>query len=176
MLLAAAPALAAQPADVRKQELDKLLQALKSAPSQQVAASIESRLRTVWLHQGSPAAVLLLGRGDRDLQGNLGGEALDDYDAVLTLEPEYPEAFNHRAAARAALGDYAGALADIEQALRREPRFFPALQSLSHLAELQGDWKGALAAWQKVLELDPRIAGGAERLEMLQKKVDGEAA
>lgn len=184
LLLAALPVLSLAPAfapriaeargDARQAELDRLLKSLKSAPSEQVAGLLEARIRGLWLQQGSPAAGMLLARGDHDLQSNAAGAALSAYDAALTLEPDYVEGFNHRAAARAALGDFAGAVADIEQALRREPRQFAALQALSRLAEQRGDWKGALAAWQKSLDIDPRTPGGLERLDLLQKKVDGE--
>ncbi len=173
--LMATPAWADQRADAHRLELDRLFSALKAAPNEHAAAMIESRLQGLWVAEGSPAAVLLMARGDRDLQGNADSEALADFDDVLVLEPDYVEAFHHRAVARAALGDYPGALADIEQALRRDPRRFSALQTLSRLAEQRGNWKGALAAWQKALDLDPRTPGGIARLEMLQKKVDGEA-
>lgn len=64
---------------------------------------------------------------------------------------------------------------DIEAALQRDPRDFEALQSLSHIAEQQSNWRGALDAWQKALDIDPRTPGGLDRLDMLQKKVEGEA-
>lgn len=180
LLFSLAPvALAAAPPDAKPTrhqiELDRLLTSLKSAPDEHTAGIIETRIRGLWALEGSPAAVLLLSRGERDMEGHASGEALADFDDVLALEPDYAEGFNHRAAARAALGDYAGALADIEQVLRRDPRHFTALQALSRLAEQQGDWKGALAAWQKAMELDPMTAGGQDRLDMLQKKVDGTA-
>ncbi len=174
-VLMATPAAARQRPESRQQELDRLYKSLKTAPNEQAAAALEARIRAVWIKQGSPAAVMLLSRGDRDLQGGAAGEAVADFDAVLVLEPEYAEGFNRRAAARAALGDYAGAVADIQQVLARDPRHFSALQGLSLLAEQQGDWKGALAAWQKALDIDPRTPGGLKRLEMLQDKVDGQA-
>ena len=57
----------------------------------------------------------------------------------------------------------------------RDPRNFAALQALSRIAEQQGNWQGALDAWQKALDLDPRMPGGADRLQMLIRKVEGEA-
>ncbi len=174
--LSGGAAWAEQRPDARKVELDRLLQSLKSAPDESTAAMIEGRIRTLWVKQGSPAAVLLMARGDRDLQGGAEHEALDDYEAALTLEPDYAEGFNRRAAARAALGDFPGALADIGEVLKREPRHFSALQGLSHIAEQRGDWQGALEAWRKAMEIDPHTPGGAARLEMLRKRVEGEAA
>lgn len=169
------PALADSRTDARKVELDRLLTALKAAPSEQAAGLLEARVKQIWLQSGSPAATLLLRRGDRDLQQNAADEAAADYDAVLALEPDLAEAFNHRAVARFQGGDYAGALRDIAATLQREPRHFDAFQVLSRIAEARGDWAGALAAWQKVLELDPRTPTGQERLDMLRRKVQGEA-
>lgn len=127
------------------------------------------------MQQPSPAAAMLMARGDRDLHNEAGGEALADFDAVLVLEPDFSEGYNHRAVARAVLGDYDGAVRDIQAALARDPRNFSALEGLSHVAEQQGNWKGALDAWQKALDIDPRTPGGIDRLDMLHRKVEGEA-
>jgi tetratricopeptide (TPR) repeat protein len=175
MLLPAAPASADQRAAARHAELDRMYKALLAAPDEQAAMLLEGHIRALWVQAASPAATLLLARGDRELQSNDGDEALADYDAVLALEPDFSEGYNHRARARDSQGDYAGAVRDIEEALKRDPRNFSALQGLSHIAEQQHNYKGALAAWQKSLDIDPRTPGGLERLDMLQKKVDGEA-
>jgi tetratricopeptide (TPR) repeat protein len=175
LALLAAPALADQRADAHNAELDRLFRALKAAPDETTAGLLESRIHTLWVQEGSPAATLLLSRGDRDLHGNADDEALADFDAVLVLEPKFAEGYSHRAVAKATLGDYAGAIRDIEAVLTLDPRHFSALQGLSRIAEQQGNWKGALEAWQKALDIDPRTPGGMDRLDMLQKKVDGEA-
>jgi tetratricopeptide (TPR) repeat protein len=175
LLLLAVPALAQPRPDQRRAELDGLLTALKAAPNEEAAATLEGRIRELWMQSGSPAATLLMGRGVRDLQHDADDEALDDFDAVLVLEPDLADAYHRRAMARFALGDYPGALADIEATLKREPRDFAALKTLSEIAEARNDYKGAVAAWQKVLELSPHTPDGAERLKALQKKALGEA-
>ena len=175
VLLLAAPARADQKADAHKAELDRLFKALRAAPDETAAGMLETRIRSLWVEEASPAAVLLLSRGEREMGANADDEAVEDFDAVLTLEPEYAEGYNHRAAARAALGDYAGAIRDIQATLARDPRHFPALQGLSHIAEQQGNWQGALEAWRRALDIDPRTPGGIDRLEHLQKKAEGEA-
>lgn len=175
LLLVGAHARADQKADGHKAELDRLFKALQAAPDETAAGMLEGRIRALWVEEASPAAVLLLSRGERELGANAEDEAVQDFDAVLTLAPDYAEGYNHRAAAKAALGDYAGAIRDIEATLARDPRHFPALQGLSRIAEQQGNWKGALEAWQRALDIDPLTPGGLERLEKLQKKVDGEA-
>jgi tetratricopeptide (TPR) repeat protein len=175
LMLATAPARADQKADAHKAELDRLFKALAAAPDETAAGMLETRIRSLWVNEASPAAVLLLGRGEREMHADADADAVQDFDAVLALEPAYAEGYNHRAAAKAAAGDYAGAIRDIEAALKLDPRHFPALQGLSHIAEQQGNWRGALDAWQRALDIDPRTPGGIDRLDMLQKKVEGEA-
>lgn len=174
-LLLAAPAAADKAADARHAEIERLLKVLRAAPDETAAGMLEGRIRSLWRQEASPAALLLLSRGEREMGADADSEAVRDFDAVLALEPEFAEGYNHRAAARAATGDYAGALRDIEETLKRDPRHFSAWQGLSHIAESQGNWRGALEAWQRALDIDPRTPGGMDRLDMLQKKVDGQA-
>ncbi|MBN9509991.1 MAG: tetratricopeptide repeat protein [Alphaproteobacteria bacterium] len=175
LVVLAVPAHAETAAEARQAELDRLFKALKAAPDEITAAAIEGRIRTLWKQQATGAVALLMSRGERDLGNRAGTDALADFDAALELQPDLSEGYNHRAAARMELGDYAGAVRDIQAALAYDPRNFSALQGLSHIAERQGNWKGALEAWQHALDIDPRTPGGIERLEMLQKKVEGEA-
>jgi tetratricopeptide (TPR) repeat protein len=174
-LCVAAPAWADKSADARGAELDRLFKALRAAPNEAAAGLLEGRIRALWTQEGSPAALLLLSRGEREMGANDSNEAVRDFDAVLALEPAFAEGYNHRAAARAALGDYEGAISDIQATLRLDPRHFPALQGLSHIAESQGNWRGALEAWRRALDIDPLTPGGLDRLDKLQKKADGEA-
>ncbi len=179
-LLAPLPALAqgaSPPAtrpDGRRGETDALLDALKKAETEQSAASFEAKLRESWLRAGAPVAALLLGKGTRNLRNDADEEALDDFDAALVIDPDYMEAYNRRATARATLGDYRGALADIQEVLKREPRHFGALQTLSRLAESRQDFTGALRAWEKVIDLAPNLPGNQERLKTLRLKAQGE--
>lgn len=169
----AAPAPQQRP-DPRRAEIDALLNALKLAPSEAAAAGLEAKIRDAWLKAGAPVAALLLGKGTRNLRNDADEEALEDFDAALVIDPDYMEAYNRRALARSALGDYRGALADIQEVLKREPRHFGALQGLSRIAEARGDSTGALQAWEKALELVPNSPGGQERLKVLRRKAQGE--
>ena len=174
-VLMALPALA-QPRGpaARASELDALFAGLKAAPSEETAVRIERRLREVWTLGVSPAALLLLNRSSRELASSAHEAALEDVEAALVIDPEAPEGYHRRALARAALGDFGGALVDLQETLRREPRYFPAWLSLSRLSENRDDAKGALAAWEKVLELHPKIPNGDERLQVLRRKALGD--
>ena len=177
MLLAAIPAVAQNPANPgaeKRAALDRLLGALQSAPSAEVAAPLEEQIRTLWLNQGTPAVSLLMSRGLRERHADANEDAIEDFSDAITLDPDLAEAYHQRAIARFAAGDTAGAIADIQATLQHEPRSFAAFETLANISEARKDWKGAYQAWQKVLEIDPKTPGGEERLKDLRRRALGE--
>ena len=158
-----------------RNEIESLLAALKVAPDEQIAGELERRLRDQWLKAGSPATTVLLRRSMRDIASHDVDSALENLNSALLLDPDLTEAYYRRALARFDAGDFNSALADLQETLRREPRHFLALQSLSRMAESRKDWKGALEAFKRCLTFDPKTPGGAERLLMLEKKLNGES-
>ncbi|MEO3470457.1 tetratricopeptide repeat protein [Roseomonas sp. CAU 1739] len=170
----------AQPApnrqqETRRAELDTLFESLKTAPDEPSALMIETRIRTLWIEAASPAAVLLLRRGARNLAARTNDEALEDFDAAIVLSPTSAEAWLQRGQAYAALGDAPAAARDLQEALRLEPRHFGALVTLSILQEERGDARAALRSMEAALALNPRLRGGAERVRELRRKADGDA-
>lgn len=179
-LLLAAPALAqprspARPQSAsRKEELDRLFELLKQAPSEEVAAPVEARIRRMWNGAASPAVGLLVQRGMRNMDAQAWTSALEDFDAALDLAPDFAEGWNKRATARFMMGDLDGAVRDIQEVLRREPRHFIALAALSTIAEERRDFPAALRAYEAALAINPKMRGGEERLRELKQKTYGE--
>jgi tetratricopeptide (TPR) repeat protein len=179
LLMCALPAVAQNaggPAAEKRAALDRLLGNLKSAPTEEIAGPLEQQIRQLWLNSGTPAVTLLMSRGLREMKADATQDAIDDFTAAITLDPNLAEAFHQRAIARFSAGDTPGAIADIEATLQREPRSFTALATLSAIAESRKDWKGAYEAWRKVLEVDPKTPGGQERLKDLRRHALGEEA
>jgi tetratricopeptide (TPR) repeat protein len=179
LLFAALPASAqnaAAPGNERRAALDKLLGALQTAPSEEIAGPLEQQIRQLWLNAGSPAVTLLMSRGLREMKADAHQDAIEDFSDAITLDPTIAEAYHQRAIARFASGDTPGAVADIQATLQREPRSFPAFETLAEIAEARKDWKGAYKAWQKVMEIDPKAPGGQERLKDLRRHALGEEA
>jgi tetratricopeptide (TPR) repeat protein len=178
-LLAAATALAqtapAPSAEQRRADLDRLFEDLRRAPDEIAAQAIENRIRAVWSQAISPALVLLMRRGVRNLEANAPAEAVEDFDAVLALEPDVAEALVLRAEALARAGEPRQAAEDLRRALALEPRHFGALVSLSTLLEEAGDAMGAFRAMEAALALHPRLRGGEARLRELRRRAFGEA-
>lgn len=179
-LVVATPAEAQQRApnraeESRRAELDSLFDGLKTAPDDAVATMMEGRIRALWAEQASPAALLLLRRGARNLAARTHDEALEDFDAAITLSPQAAEPWHQRAQAYAALGDPTAAARDLQEALRIEPRHFGALLTLSMLQEQRGDAAAALRSMEAAMALHPRMRGGQERLRELRRKAEGDA-
>ena len=172
-LLPSGAARAQSPGDKRA-TANKLLDALKHAPSEAEAAPLELQIRQLWATAGSPAVTLLMSRGLRELHAGANGDAIEDFGDAITLDPALAEAYRQRAVARYQAGDTSGAIADLQATVQHEPRDFAAFQTLSHIAEAREDWKNAYAAWQKVMEIDPKTPGGEDRLNELKRKALGE--
>jgi tetratricopeptide (TPR) repeat protein len=151
-----------------------LLDALKTAPTDQQAAALEQQINLVWRAAITPSVQLLADRAMMSLAHQDPKTAIGDLDAAVDLQPEQALLWRLHAEARFANGDTSGAYADLAQALAREPRCFPALVDLSHFAEAGHDYKRALEAWQQLLTIDPKTPHAAGRLEALERQVSGE--
>lgn len=175
---AAAAQPAAQPAAPApaqpQRDLDRAFEALRDAPDDRSAQMAEAAIRQLWGRQATAAVGLLLNRGIRNLRANQPDDALEDFDAAITLAPNLADAWHWRAQAYAQAGDRVAAAADLRESLRLDPRHFPALISLSRLQEEAGDYRGALLSHETVLAMHPRLAGGNERLRELLRKAEGE--
>ncbi|MEO8713890.1 MAG: hypothetical protein ABI369_02650 [Acetobacteraceae bacterium] len=174
LVLLTFPALAQLPQVDRHAAVDRLLDALKSASTEQDAALIETHVVTLWLGSATPAVRLLMGRAAREQQAGAKADAIEDFSAVLALQPDIADAWRQRAESRIGAGDTAGAVMDLGEALRREPREFLAFRTLTRIAEARGDWKAAYGAWGKLLAFDPKTPGGEQHLKELRRKALGE--
>jgi tetratricopeptide (TPR) repeat protein len=163
-------------ANDKRAAIDKLLNALKTAPSEEAAGPLELQLRQLWLNAGTPAVSLLMSRGLREMKAEAHNDAVEDFTDAIALDPNLAEAYHQRALARFASGDTPGAIADLQATVQHEPRSFPAFETLANIAEARKDWKGAYAAWLKVLDIDPKTPGGQERLKDLRRHALGEEA
>lgn len=179
LLLAGFPAWAQTPAPAPQtqspRDLDRAFEALREAPDERGAHMAEMAIRQIWARQASAAVALLLNRGIRNLRANQPGDALEDFDAAITLAPLAADAWHWRAQANQLVGDRVAAAGDLRECLRLEPRHFAALVSLSRLQEEAGDARGALRSHEAALAIHPRLPGGAERLRELTRAAEGEA-
>lgn len=173
LLCLASPAYAQNPSDKRA-AISRLLDALKAAPSEEIAAHLEPQIERLWLESGTPAVTLLMSRGQRELRAGAHQDAIQTFTDAITLDPDLSAAYRQRGIAKYQDGDVGGAIMDMQETLKREPRDFVALKTLTNIAASHENWKAAYEAWQKMLEIDPKTPGGEERLNDLRRRAFGQ--
>jgi tetratricopeptide (TPR) repeat protein len=154
-------------------DLNTLFDALKIAPDEASAKAIEERIWAVWMVSGSDTCNLLMTRvkaATDDKDYNLAVKLLS---AIITIKPDYVEAWNQRATVYYLMNDYGHALADLREVLAREPRHFGALSGLGLILQDIGDDKHALEAYRKALAIDPHLEHIPEVVKTLSEKVEG---
>lgn len=153
--------------------LDTLFNALKIAPDNASAKTIEDRIWAVWAISGSDTCNLLMSRARTAADDKDYHVAIELLDAVIAIKPDYIEAWNRRATVYYMMDDYAHSLADIRQVLAREPRHFGALSGLGLILEELGDDTDALTAYRKALAIYPRLEHIPDIVKTLTEKVEG---
>ncbi|MFE4106459.1 tetratricopeptide repeat protein [Almyronema epifaneia] len=96
--------------------------------------------------------------------------AIQAFNRVLRAQPDWAEAYAHRAKARFGQGDYAGAMADYTQALQRQPTAAAFLgRGLARLTT--GDTAGCLADAEQALTLSASLPAAYNLLATAYRKV-----
>ncbi|MGP8233276.1 MAG: hypothetical protein ACLQL2_11540 [Methylovirgula sp.] len=168
-------AMAPQPthAALRAEALDTLFKRLAAATDPDEANGISAAIQNVWMQSDSDTASLLMQRAMAAQQDGHLALALALYDKVVTLTPDWAEAWSKRASTRLLGGDFAGATDDLEQVLKLEPRQFSALVALGFVLEKEGLDKRALESFSKALALNPQQPEIQSIVEKLRTEIEG---
>jgi hypothetical protein len=160
-------------AELRAQALDGLFNHLAAASDADEATGIATAIEHVWMESDSDTASLLMSRAMSAQGAGHLPLALTLYDKVLTLAPDWAEAWDKRATTRFLGDDLQGAMADLEKTLQLEPRHFSALIAMGFIWEREGQDRHALAAFRKALALNPQQPEIKAIVDKLQVEVEG---
>lgn len=97
--------------------------------------------------------------------------ALGVYDRVISMAPNFAEAWNRRATMHYMNGDYKASMKDIEKTLALEPRHYGAIFGKALIHTERGDFAAARAAFDEVRKVHPHaqgVDGALERLRSLE--------
>jgi tetratricopeptide (TPR) repeat protein len=95
-------------------------------------------------------------RGDANRNVGNYGQAIDDYNEVIRLEPKYEVAYNNRGRAYYQKGDYDRAIADFTQAIQLDPKYAEAYRNRGLTYYAKGSYDLALADYNQAITLDPQ--------------------
>jgi tetratricopeptide (TPR) repeat protein len=153
--------------------IDFLLGALKAAPDDETAQTVEQRILALWGTSPSDTTTLLMTRVQKAIEEKDTDLAIEILNAVVKIKPEYVEGWNRRATLYYVKKDYGRALADIREVLKREPRHFAALSGLGLILQDIGDDKQALEVYRRALAIYPRMKNIPDLVNELSEKVEG---
>lgn len=143
-------------ADQNDPRLEPLFERLARAPSLARGQWLERQIWSIWYQHSNRSVEDLMRAGQAALEdGDLKG-ALIAFDDAVRKAPSYAEAWNARATANYALGNYERSLADIRRVLTLEPRHFGALSGRGLCQMALGHPKKAIAAFERSLEVHPQ--------------------
>jgi tetratricopeptide (TPR) repeat protein len=158
------------PAEIRSDMLDRLFARLSKAASKEEADTVEQAIWKLWMTSDSPTAELLLAQAVKASAGGDNETALQILNRLITVHPEFMEAWNRRATVLFLMGRYKESLADIDQVLAREPRHFGALSGLGMIKRKLGDLNAARAAFDDALAVNPNMEGVKRALQEIDKE------
>ena len=82
-------------------------------------------------------------------------KAVDDFDAALTIRPDFADAYEERGVAHDKKGDFDSAIADYDAAIRLKPNFAGAYNDRGYVRQEKGEYAKAIADYDVALRLEP---------------------
>ena len=169
----------ASPADQNDPALDDLFEQLAITTSDEEASNITREIWQRWTANDDPNVSQLMQIGIRALNYSTYRKALQSFDRVIEIAPEFAEGWNKRATLYYHIKEYRRSIDDIKKTLRLEPRHFGAWSGLGLVSIAQENYAGALAAFKKALSINPHISNirrYVQKLEDWQQRKDEENA
>ena len=156
--------------------LERLFERLHGAKTEEEAEGIARLIQRRWARSGSDTADLLMSRAQEALKAKQTELAIELLDRIISLQPDWAEAWNQRANALYMAGDSIRSMLDISETLKREPRHYGAMMGLGMILRQQGDDKAAMVAFRKALEIYPQFDAVKKAVDALKTEVDGRDA
>ena len=166
-------------ADQNDPALDGLFERLAVTTSDEEASNITREIWQRWTANDDPNISQLMQIGIRGLSYSSYRRALQSFDQVIEMAPEFAEGWNRRATLYYHIKEYRRSIDDIKQTLRLEPRHFGAWSGLGLISVAQDNYSGALAAFKKALSINPHLPNirrYVQKLEDWQRREDEENA
>ena len=161
-------------ADQNDPQLDRLFAVLQTTDTPQEVALTVGLIWQIWYQTPDNEARELLADGNGAVQAGRLPLALEIFDELVEVAPDFAEAWNRRATVNYLMGNYAASIADCERVLALEPRHFGALRGLAEMRRLRGEDELALEAFERALEVNPHQDGSRAAADALRKKLQGQ--
>ncbi len=156
-------------ADQNDPELDMLFAQLKNTQEQLIGDEITDRIWMIWRDSGDPQINALMREGVAQMQTGQLRRAVQIFDQIIAMAPDFAEGWNKRATIYFFLREFEKSAQDVRKTLILEPRHFGATAGLGLIfLELQY-YESALEAFEKALKLNPHLPGPKLQIERIKR-------
>ena len=163
----------------RNLELDKLFKQLQTKEPE-TALNIEKKIWKIWSthpSEGRKGYRLsdMLVKGELMMVKKNLNEAIQIFSLIISVDPNWAEAWNKRATALYLSGKYEDSINDIKKVLQLEPRHFGAISGLGlNQIELK-NYRKALKSFKKALKIYPTMQSAKKMVSFLNDLIKGQA-
>lgn len=156
-------------ADQTDPRLNQLFLDLSEAPDPAAAQPVEHTIWQIWTTSESDAVNILMRKGIEAMEQRNFLGALNNFNQVVQIAPDFAEGWNKRATVHYMMGAYEDSLKDIRETLRLEPRHFGALSGRGLVMMQLDRTDDALSAFEAALKVHPQMPGARLNAEILRK-------
>jgi tetratricopeptide (TPR) repeat protein len=148
------------------QDSEALVAALKDSDPA-VSTTASSALWQIWARANDKAVDQLYRKG---LQ------AITTFSKIISIKPQFAEAWNKRATVYYFVGDLQKSIADCDEVMKRNPNHFGALSGYGQIFAQMGDLDQALRYFEKAYAINPTMLGVAQAIQDIRKLQEREGA
>jgi len=128
----------------------------------------------IWMRTDDSTADPMFQTGMQLLTEDKPEQALEKFNQVIALKPEFAEALNRRGDAYQFMGDEDRALADYDHVLQLNPYHFGTLESCGQIWLERGNYRKAAEYFRRALEINPNLWNVADILQRLEKSFEND--
>jgi tetratricopeptide (TPR) repeat protein len=129
-------------------------------------------IREVWQRQGTPAQQQTVQSLYRLISQSRMEDAIDTATSLINVNSSLGEAWNQRAIAYCALGEFEAAIADCRETLNCNRFHFPAAMGMAHCCLQLDDAFSALEGFRLALRINPDLEGVRSHIQHLERSLE----
>lgn len=129
-------------------------------------------IREVWQRQGTPAQQQTVRSLYRLISQSRMEDAIDTATSLINANSSLGEAWNQRAIAYCALGEFEAAIADCRETLNCNRFHFPAAMGMAHCCLQMDDAFSALEGFRLALRINPDLEGVRSHIVHLERSLE----